>query len=47
MIELIIDLRLEARKNKDFATSDILRNKLATLGIALNDTKDGTTWEKI
>ena len=47
LIELIIDLRLEARKNKDFATSDILRNKLATLGIALNDTKDGTTWEKI
>jgi len=46
LVQMIIDMRLEARKNKDFATSDLLRNKLADLGILLNDTKEGTTWEK-
>lgn len=47
LVELIIDLRLEARKNKDFALSDAIRDKLASMGIALKDTKEGTTWEKI
>ena len=47
LIEMIIDLRLEARKNKDFTTSDILRDKLAAIGITIKDTKDGTTWEKV
>jgi len=47
LIELIINQRLKARANKDFDTSDELRNKLASLGIILKDTKDGTTWEKI
>jgi cysteinyl-tRNA synthetase len=42
---MIINLRLEARKNKDFRTSDAIRDQLASLGIILNDTKDGTTWE--
>jgi cysteinyl-tRNA synthetase len=45
LIKMIIDLRLEARKNKDFKTSDLLRDQLASLGIILNDTKDGTSWE--
>jgi cysteinyl-tRNA synthetase len=47
LINLIMNLRLEARKNKDFTTSDIIRNKLAELGIGLNDTKEGTSWERI
>ncbi len=46
LIELIVDLRLEARANKDFATSDQLRDKLSSLGIMLKDSKEGTTWEK-
>lgn len=46
-IDKIVNLRLEARKNKDFATSDVIRNILSSLGISLNDTKGGTTWEKI
>ncbi len=46
-IDMIVNLRLEARKNKDFATSDVIRNILSSLGISLNDTKGGTTWEKI
>jgi cysteinyl-tRNA synthetase len=45
LIKLIVNLRLEARKNKDFRTSDAIRNQLAELGIILNDTKDGTSWE--
>lgn len=47
LIELLIEQRLEARKNKDFATSDLLRDKLASLGIQLKDSKEGTSWEKI
>lgn len=47
LIELIIDIRLEARKNKDFTTSDMLREKLANIGIVLKDTREGTTWEKM
>ena len=47
LIQLIINLRLEARKNKDFKTSDIIRDRLTELGISLKDTSDGTKWEKI
>lgn len=46
LMQLIIDLRLEARANKDYATSDIIRDRLADMGIALKDGKEGTTWEK-
>ncbi|MBA7683822.1 Cysteine--tRNA ligase [subsurface metagenome] len=46
LIELIINLRLEARKNKDFKTSDKIRDHLAEMGIVLNDAKDGTKWER-
>lgn len=45
LIQLIVNLRLEARKNKDFRTSDIIRDQLAALGVILNDTKEGTSWE--
>lgn len=47
LIEFIINLRLEARANKDFATSDRIRNGLQDLGIQLKDSKDGTSWSKI
>jgi cysteinyl-tRNA synthetase len=47
MMELIMDLRLDARNKKDFAASDAIRDRLSKLGIALKDTKDGTTWEKV
>jgi cysteinyl-tRNA synthetase len=46
LLDIIVNhLRQEARKNKDFKTSDALRNQLAAIGITLNDTKEGTTWE--
>jgi len=47
LMELIIQIRNEAKKNKDFATSDSIRNELATMGIQLKDSKDGTLWNKI
>jgi cysteinyl-tRNA synthetase len=46
LMELIIEMRLNARKNKDFKQSDEIRDKLSAIGILLKDTKDGTSWEK-
>jgi len=46
LIELLINIRLEARTKKDFSTSDAIRNQLLRLGIILNDTKEGTSWER-
>ncbi len=43
-VELLIQLRQEARANKDFATSDKIRDELAAAGIQLNDGKEGTTF---
>ena len=44
VMELLIDIRNEARANKDFATSDKIRDELVALGIQLKDGKDGTTF---
>lgn len=44
VVELLIQLRKEARENKDFATSDKIRDQLSHLGIQLKDGKDGTTY---
>lgn len=43
-IELLIKLRNEARINKDFATSDQIRDELETIGIQLKDNREGTTF---
>jgi len=42
VLQLIIDIRKEARNKKDFMTSDKIRNTLQTLGISLKDEKDGS-----
>ena len=44
VVSLLIQLRKEARDNKDFATSDKIRDQLAALGIQLKDGKEGTTF---
>ncbi|GAB5403884.1 MAG: cysteine--tRNA ligase [Aureliella sp.] len=46
LMKLMIELRANARANKDFATSDTIRDGLAEVGITLQDLKEGTTWEK-
>ena len=42
VVELLIEIRKQAKTNKDFATSDKIRNQLAEMGIQLKDEKDGT-----
>jgi cysteinyl-tRNA synthetase len=44
-VERLIDLRNEARRAKNFAESDRIRDELAAMGVVLKDSKDGTTWE--
>ena len=43
-VQLLINIRQEARANKDFALSDKIRDELAEVGIQLQDGKDGTTF---
>lgn len=47
VLQMLIGLRREARNNKDFATSDRIRDELYELGIQLHDGKKETTWEKM
>jgi cysteinyl-tRNA synthetase len=41
VMDLLIEIRKEAKSKKDFATSDKIRNQLTKLGISLKDEKDG------
>jgi cysteinyl-tRNA synthetase len=45
-IERLIQERNEARKNRDFATSDRVRDELAARGVVLEDTPQGTRWKR-
>jgi cysteinyl-tRNA synthetase len=46
LMELIIEIRARARAGKDFATADLVRNRLAEAGIVLEDGPDGTRWTR-
>ncbi len=46
LMQLMIKLRADARATKNFAVADTIRNGLTSLGISLQDLKEGTTWEK-
>jgi cysteinyl-tRNA synthetase len=46
LMKIIIQLRQDAKNNKDFPTSDKIRNELSQIGITLKDKKDGVDWEK-
>ena len=46
VMNLVIDIRKSARENKDWGTSDKIRDTLKELEIQLKDGKDGTTWSK-
>ncbi len=43
-VQLLVDLRLELRKQKNWGLADQIRNQLSEKGVVLEDTKDGTTW---
>ena len=45
-VEALIEKRQEARKNKDFALADEIRDKLTDMGIILEDTRQGVKWSK-
>jgi cysteinyl-tRNA synthetase len=44
VMDLVLDLRQQARNNKDWTTSDKIRDGLAAAGIVVKDGKEGTTW---
>ena len=46
LLDLFISLRAEARTRKDYALADSIRDRLADLGISLEDTPDGTFWRE-
>ncbi len=43
-VELMLEVRTEARKQKQWALSDLIRDRLAGLGVSIEDGKDATTW---
>ena len=45
-IEAKIKARAEAKKNKDWATADKIRDELKATGIVLEDSPTGTTWKR-
>ena len=45
LIELLANMRMDAKANKDWDTADKIRNQLTELGVVIKDTKDGFEWE--
>lgn len=45
LINLLIDLRTEAKQNKNFAMADTIRDRLKEIGVVLQDSKTGTTYK--
>jgi cysteinyl-tRNA synthetase len=43
-IDLLVELRGEIRKQKMWALSDMIRDRLTGLGVILEDSREGTTW---
>jgi len=44
VVDMVLELRAKAKANKDWATSDKIRDELAAAGFEVKDTKDGATW---
>jgi cysteinyl-tRNA synthetase len=44
VVDLLLKLRIEAKNNKDWATSDKIRDSLTELGFEIKDTKEGFEW---
>lgn len=45
VVDMVLNLRMQAKANKDYATSDFIRNELTRIGITVKDKKDGFEWE--
>lgn len=46
-IELLLELRKTAKTNKEWATADMIRNRLIEMGVEIKDTKEGVEWKVI
>ena len=46
-VDLLLSIRQQAKANKDWATSDKIRNELTAMGFEIKDTKDGAEWRLI
>ncbi len=46
LVDLLLEMREEARKRKDFVQADTIRKRLAELGIEIQDTQDGAVWKR-
>ena len=44
VVDLLLEMRAKAKADKDWATSDLIRNRLAEIGFDVKDTKDGFEW---
>ncbi|MNY02301.1 Cysteine--tRNA ligase [compost metagenome] len=44
VMDLVLDMRKDARENKDWSTSDKIRDRLTEAGIVVKDGKEGVTW---
>lgn len=47
LIGLLLQMRVDARENKDFGTADRIRDEMARMGIEVKDTKDGFEWKLV
>ena len=45
VVDMLLEQRMKAKANKDWATSDMIRDQLSALGFEVKDTKDGFTWK--
>jgi cysteinyl-tRNA synthetase len=45
LIDMILNLRMDIKANKDYATADKIRDELTKLGVVIKDKKDGFDWE--
>ena len=45
VVDMLLEERIKAKANKDWATSDKIRDELTALGFAIKDTKDGCEWK--
>ena len=47
VMQLVLEMRNQAKAKKEFSVSDHIRNSLNAMGINVKDSKDGSTWEKM
>ena len=45
LVDMLLEIRQQAKANKDWATSDKIRDQLSAVGVRVKDRKDGVDWE--